>query len=505
MTYAGRSASVTFVRYLMRRSNESHASGRSDLFQRLRLESWAVAYSDFLRSPNFIIAICALTALSNLLRLDLFLYSVIIALGVSICLLSVDLLPLMPLVILCYIAPSPANNPGSASNTGSIFYPENGGIYLFVILALFLGALCYRLITDRKIGGWAFLKEKRCLMSGMLILSATYLLSGLGIEQYPQIFRQNLLFSVLQCIAICLMYFLFAGSVRWEQTSRDYLAWVGMCVGLVVIPQLLENYLSGRIFMAGTGTIDRELIYAGWGMHNNMGALMAMMLPCPFYLARYHKKGWVFNILATVLMVGVVLSCSRTSIMVGVAVYALCVFLLLRRKDQRKANLQVYLVAFLALFGCSILFFDKLKDIFDLFFEELFIVSQRDNLFHYGIKQFMSAPVFGGSFFPQGEYVPWDWSTSASFSSFFPPRWHNTLVQIGASCGIVGLLAYSIHRIDTIRLLFNDRSPEKLYIALSIGVLLCCSLLDCHFFNIGPVLFYSMGLAFAEKIHRSQI
>lgn len=490
----------------MRRSTDFRPSGSWDLFRRLRQEPWGLAYSAFLRSPLFIITICALTAISNLLGIDLVIYTVIILLGISVCLLSTDLLPLMPLVMLCYVAPSPANNPGSASNTGSIFFPENGGIYLIVLLGLFLLSLLYRLITDRQIGGRAFLKADRRLLSGMLLLSGAYLLSGFGIEQYPQIFWRNLLFALMQCAAICVMYFLFAGSVRWEETPREYLAWVGMCLGLVVVPQLLENYFSGRIFMEGTGTIDRELIYAGWGMHNNMGALMAMMLPCPFYLARYHKRGWTFNIVATVLLVGVVLSCSRTSIMVGVAVYALCATLLLRREDQRKANILVYVVAALSLTGFSVLFFDKLKDIFDLFFEELFIVSQRDNLFHYGNKQFMSAPVFGGSFFPQGEYVPWDWSTSKAFSSFFPPRWHNTLVQIGASCGIVGLLAYSIHRIDTIRLLLlKDRSPEKMYIALSIGVLLCCSLLDCHFFNIGPVLFYSMALAFAEKIGRSSV
>ena len=42
---------------------------------------------------------------------------------------------------------------------------------------------------------------------------------------------------------------------------------------------------------------------------------------------------------------------------------------------------------------------------------------------------------------------------------------------------------------------------EKSFIGLSILVLLLTSLLDCHFFNIGPVLFYSMALAFAEKIN----
>ena len=35
------------------------------------------------------------------------------------------------------------------------------------------------------------------------------------------------------------------------------------------------------------------------------------------------------------------------------------------------------------------------------------------------------------------------------------------------------------------------------YIDLRVLVLLGCSLLDCHLFNIGPTLYYSMALAFA--------
>ena len=41
---------------------------------------------------------------------------------------------------------------------------------------------------------------------------------------------------------------------------------------------------------------------------------------------------------------------------------------------------------------------------------------------------------------------------------------------------------------------------EHTFLAISLGVLLGTALLDCHFFNVGPVLFYSMALAFAEKL-----
>jgi hypothetical protein len=119
---------------------------------------------------------------------------------------------------------------------------------------------------------------------------------------------------------------------------------------------------------------------------------------------------------------------------------------------------------------------------------------------YYGVCQFLSEPVFGGSFFPQGSFVPWDWSNLETFSSFFPPRWHNTLVQMMASCGTMGITAYLLHRWRTVQLFWKRRSVEHTFLAMSLGVLLCAALLDCHFFNVGPVLFYSMALAFAEKL-----
>ena len=61
------------------------------------------------------------------------------------------------------------------------------------------------------------------------------------------------------------------------------------------------------------------------------------------------------------------------------------------------------------------------------------------------------------------------------------------------------------------RLLFRMRLALASLIEKSAGyrlmarlrrTLLLCSLLDCHFFNIGPVLFYAMALAFTENYHK---
>lgn len=476
---------------------------KAGLISRMRKVNAVRRVDEFLRTPAYVVLIACLAALSSVFELELVVYTLYILIGLFICVLGSDFLPLMPIVICCYIAPSVGNNPGR--NADSIFYPQSGGIYLIVIAAFFAVGLVYRLIVDREFGGKQFWTAKRTLLSGMLILGAAYLISGIGIERYGEYAGRNILFAVVQFASIIVMYFLFTGTVNWENAPKDYFAWIGLGVGFAVLAQLGENYLSGRIFMEGSNTIDRELMATGWGMHNNIGGLMAMMIPFPFYLAYTRKHSWVYTGLATVLMLGVIASCSRTSMLVGALEFVVCSALLLRKKDKRKPVLVVYGVALIAVAAFAVISFNKLLDVFSLFLDEIDAVSKRDVLAINGMKQFFEYPILGGSFFPQGEFIPWDWSDLEAFTSFFPPRWHNTLVQIAASCGIVGLAAYAIHRAQTVKLLIRDFSAEKLFVGLYVAALLLASLLDCHFFNVGPVLFYSMALAFAEKIGNSKV
>ena len=62
----------------------------------------------------------------------------------------------------------------------------------------------------------------------------------------------------------------------------------------------------------------------------------------------------------------------------------------------------------------------------------------------------------------------------------------------------MALIAYLVHRYKTLSLCYKKRSLETLVTFFAISALLIESLLDCHFFNLGPVLFYSVALAFVE-------
>jgi O-antigen ligase len=301
----------------------------------------------------------------------------------------------------------------------------------------------------------------------------------------------------LNGLAIMLPYVMFSGNVRWDKTRKDYLVWIGFAIGCLLLWEIFWIYHTGNVIE--DGVINRRAIFTGWGMYNNIGSTLAMTIPFPFYLAAKYRQGWLGTLTGSVFLVGVLLTCSRTSIFCGCAIYFVCVLLMLSYAKDWKANTFTLIFFTGAAIAALYFFGDQIKELFSALLDKGLDSSDRDEIYAEGIKLFSKYPILGGSFFSP-DYMPWAWATNASFTSVFPPRWHNTYVQLLASCGIVGLATYAIHRWQTVKLFVKNRTPEKAFTACSIIVLLTTSLFDCHFFNVGPVLFYSMALAFAENI-----
>lgn len=444
----------------------------------------------FLVKPQYIAIVSVLTVLSNLFGLELPVYTLFCALTVYVCLLGQDLLALMPLLVCCYLAPSVGNNPGR--NEASLFSAAGGGLYLMCLAGIMAASLIYRVIRDRK----QFFRRKYPLLSGMLLLCGAYLLSGIGSTAYPASLKQNLLFAFLQCACILVPYLLFSGDVDWSRVRKDYFAWIGFSAGFILMVQLVFIYLSGSVIV--DGIIVRKAIFTGWGMHNNIGFMLALSIPFAFYLATKYRKGWLGTVVGSGFLLCVVLTCSRSSILCASIGYLLCVLLMLYYARNRKHNAIALVVVLCVLAATVILFHKQLLRLFSGLLGLGTDPSSRDTIYLEGLKLFTKAPIFGSSFFSPG-YQPWDWATSDSFSGFFPPRWHNTVIQLLASCGIAGILAYGVHRVQTVKLFLSSFCKEKSFIACFLLVFLLASLFDCHFFNLGPTLFYSMALAFAEN------
>ncbi len=458
---------------------------------RLQATSAKAVLDRFLASPAYIWVLAALALAANIWGLELPVYTLFVLFGIYISLWGQDYLGLMPIVVFCYIAPSHANNPGR--NEASVFFPENGGWYLIFLFAAFFLSVVYRLLRDRS--AKAFCLEKRRLLPGMLLLGAAYLLSGIGYENYADLALKNLTFAALQFVGVFACYWFFTAAVRWDQAHRDYFCHVGLAVGTVIALQVLSIFLSGRA--VENGIIIWDNITTGWGINNNMGGMLAIMLPFPFYFAC--KGKWGFQIWAAAFYGVICLTCSRSAILFGALCYAICLVYTIFTGPHRWLFSIVYALVILTVLY---LLKDFLIALFQNFFDRGLRPSNRDNVYLEGLKQYLKYPVFGGSFYPI-DFVVGQYSTLESFSGFFPPRWHNTVVQLGASCGTVGLVAYAIHRVQTVKVALQNRSREILFVGMSVLTLLAVSLLDCHFFNIGPTLFYSMALAVMEKLPKN--
>lgn len=444
--------------------------------------------NNFLNTPNYIVVMTLLTALSFALGGEIVYYLLIVLLAGYICIFSEDLLPLVPIFVFVYVAPSVHNNPGRADNT--LF---SGGSLIFVILIglVLLGCFAYRIIRDRE----KYFRRGNRLMPGILVLCGAYLLSGVGSAGYWSVAGKNFLFSLAQCAGVLLPYWLFTNGIDWKKVRKDYLSWIGVGVGCVLMLEVLCIYYLNSVL--SNGVIDRERIYAGWGMRNNIGCLMAMAIPFAFSLAVHYHKGRYGIMGGAIFLFGVLLTCSRTSMIFGIVAYLGCVGLLFFSADNWKRNLTSTLGIIGVILALVLIFNKPLRRMFDDVIYDTSELGHRFAIYRNGFKSFFRAPIFGTTFYP-GRNLTWGWASS-DVRNVLPDRWHNTVIQLLASCGVVGFAAYVYHRVQTVQLALKFRSREKRLVAISVVVMLLCSQLDCHFFNVGPTLFYSTILAFLEK------
>lgn len=488
----------------------------------VRNSRFAVAFNRFCASPWFLACLGALTLLTYAFALELYFYGLVLLFVFCVCLFCDDFLSILPLFIFCYISPSSKNNPGKAET--SVFYGA-GGITILILAGFAVVALMLRIATDKNMGFKKLFTKKRSLLIGFLVLGGAYLLSGIGSDHYTEIVWKNLFFALLQFLSLFLLYFLFSATIQWKNVDKRYFAWIAVIFSLTVVGELVHVYFTQNVIMDKVikdtvigKTILRAHIYTGWGMYNNVGALIALGIPLAWYLAVSYRHGYLLIIPASLFVLATVFSCSRGSMLGAVLAFLVSiVYACIKSKHRISLLITTFSIACL----CGGMFFwvqkslpylfESTPDLFNL--DNLFAIdsfkdflllfndSNRFSTYKEGFKVFKQYPIFGDSFYPS-DFTPWDFSELDEFSSFFPPRWHNTIVQILVSCGSVGLIAYLFHRVQTILLFTKKRTLEKTFIGFSVLVLLFMSLLDCHFFNIGPAFFYSSALLFAENMEK---
>ncbi len=449
--------------------------------------SWINA---FIHSKWFVFCLAVFSVISNVLGLDFYYYFTIACLAIYISIFGKDYLPYIPMMIFCYIVPSIKNNPSKSEN--SIFLLNNGGLTLIIMGGAVAFFFLIRLIFDREIGFKSMVKTKYRLLGGMVFLGISYAISGLGSAMLEGFEIKNLIFAGVQFAAMVVPYFILCFGVKWNKVVKDYLAFCLLAFGIIVGLEILYAYYANGVI--NNGRPNNGLIFSGWGVNTNMGAMVALSMPFAFYYICKDKNVIISNLIVIFLFFTNVMSLSRNSILIGVLMYLVCEIIVLC-KSQKIITKLITALSILILIVDFYLFNNYIFNTLGFSFANGFTSSTRIELYEHAIETFYSFPLFGGGFYGINSGLSPD---EVGWNAFFPRMWHNTPLQIMATGGLICLIAYIVHRIQTIKLIIKKRNIENGFIALSIISLLLMSLLDCYFFQLGPMLFYASAFAFIE-------
>lgn len=429
------------------------------------------------------------------LGLDLIIIYYITITAVLCLLLLKDITPVIGIFIFMHCMISNQNSPSSTVTSSNYFLQPAVFGQLIACACIFGAAIVYRVILGlRK----RTLKPCRVLW-GLCALAAVFLLNGAFYGGYNPL---NLFYGFAMAFLFLGIFALIGGNVKPNKDSFIRIAYAFAALSALLIIELVVVYLTSEgIFV--NGAVDKTKIVFGWGIWNTMGMLLVLCVPFIFFLAVESKRSYLLYLYAILVSFATVMTMSRQSMLAIAIVFPICLILLFIKGENKKTNAIITAAGFLL---ALIVFIVKREELIYALKELLknlvdsegdFTGNGRLPLLQQAIDNWLAAPVFGKGFF-----VKLKGYDDFIGLPFIPDMCHNTFVQLLSSCGIIGLIAYIFHRIQTVASLFRRPTPERLFAALSVLGLLICSLFDNHIFYMFPTIIYSCIialLAYSEK------
>lgn len=367
--------------------------------------------------------------------------------------------------------------------------------FLIVVIlgvSLFFGGLIAHIIIYKRA------KEIKKLPSSMLFwgiifLSGSFLLNGLfNFSEYKPI---NISFAFFMVFFLAFIFCFFYAFLKEREDTIEYLLHLFFIISLVIASQMIVLIVRDAGFLGES--IDKNTLFLGWGAWNNIGSMLAMLLPVHFYYACVRKHGYIYLGTALFVFIAIVLTLSRSSLLFAGVVSAICVVIICIKGNNVKIN-RIITVC-LAVVGIAgiIVIWDKISTLLASYLNQGLSDNGRFKIYKDGLLNFIHHPIFGGGF---ASCPDEGFGFGAS-----PNKYHNTFIQLLGTCGIIGFGAYIFHRYQTIKLFIKQRSKlPVVFLALCILALLLTSLLDNHLFNLFPTMYYSVILAVIEKCQAKQ-
>ncbi len=380
---------------------------------------------------------------------------------------------------------------------------------------LMVATIIFRLIKN------GYVKEliaKRGLFFwGIICVDIALLLGGLFT---PEFSLKSVLWGAITAFILTVGYMLFTVIIAHSNDSIAYacktLVVLGFTVAIeVALLALKANECGTLIIQAGEGfVVNRAVFSATWGIATIMGGVMVPPLVSCFYLMHSRRYPMLSFFCSVVILAATMFVTTRSAVIMGALTMIIGMILVCINGRNVKTNrICVGTLTGILLFA-AIGFFIFMNESHRILLDEFLTfmrldfnidliknmdsinftnsVIQRIALWRNGIWDFIGNPVFGVGFL-YGGFAP-----EEAFSNLYSNMYHNIFIQIAASLGIVGIIAFFIHWKHLAEVTFRHFSVDKLLILLVPLSIFGMSLVDNFFFYPNFLIVYSAFLACSE-------
>lgn len=417
--------------------------------------------------------------------------------AVGVCVISIfhnDSRPIIPIALTAVSCISSQNSPGRDGN--SDYYAQPWVIAFLVVIALVIvTGFIIGFIRNRQEGA---LKGKKLLV-GIAVLCGAMFLAGIFTTNYDM---NNFIVSIFMFVTLFVFYLYFSATMQKREDNLSYVAFCCIVAGACISMQVFAFYLNNYVMWQPLDWIWKDTLLFGGYVSNSAGEMIAIMMPACFMFASKEKKGWIYLLVATAFAGAIYLTLSRMGLLVGAIVYILGVIFCCFKGNSKKIMRTVFLVAVgIGVLALLVLIVTgKFAVLFDYFLNIGVSGRGRWALWSTMLERFVKSPIFGDGFstlINDGGYYATMHETH--FSSIYTALAHNTLIQIIASCGIVGTICYAFHRYQTVKMFVKTKNKDTWWFGAIILAFLVTALFDQIFFFPNFTIMYALLLVVCEK------
>ncbi len=342
---------------------------------------------------------------------------------------------------------------------------------------------------------WKPIKIQGSQFWPMIFVSVSIVLGGFGFITAKEYFAPTSLYHMLGLgFGMVFVYLLFFANI---QVKKDY-SLIDVLTRIMVVAGAFGAFMVFSFYIINIKTVldIKGLLFMQW--RNNLSTLMMIIMPFPFLLAS--RKSYA-TVLGFLYFIAILLTGSRGGMVFGGIELAMCIVMyILYDKRRRMAYI---LICLCLLFGVTV-FFRQFVEFFGYTINKLFTAvsdflmgeSTEIRAIHCarGINDFLNHPVFGTGLGYMGNR---DVHASKEFSLCW---YHCEPIQIAASLGTVGIIAYVIQFVRRNVLIWRKVTLFNITVFISYAGIEMMSLVNPGLFCPLPYLMLiTMLLVIVEK------